>query len=429
MQQKDLMAIRTIETELDRAMRGGQEGVASALLERLYQVDPDHPRALLALGQRAYRGGDLARAHALLARLVQVDGRDQQQWINLSVVCQAMGDEKGEEDAIHGALTVDPGDLLALILRGNLYERQGRRHDAAQAYGAAAAVAPPPAQLAPQLRPAVQHAQGYRAQYDRDFSAFLDQYLEPHFKAMAGEKLGRFRESVDIMFGRKKRYESQSMLYHYPGLAPITFYERADFPWLDPVEAATDDIRREFLALNENDESFVPYLNYGADAPLSQWAELNNSMRWSAFHLIERGKPVDKNARRCPATMAALAHAPQPDQPGRTPSAMFSLLKPHTHIPPHVGVSNARLVVHLPLVLPEKCRFRVGNDVREWTLGGGMVFDDTIEHEAWNDSDHLRVNLIFDIWHPQLSLAEREMIRLMTLGVSEFTQRGGGFEL
>jgi aspartate beta-hydroxylase len=429
MQQKDLMAIRTIETELDRAQRGGQEAVAAALLERLHAADPDHPRALLALGQRAFRGGDLQRAHALLGRLVEVDGKDQQQWINLSVVCQAMGDEQGEEDALRGALTVDPGDLLALILRGNLFERQGKKHAAAQAFGAAATVAPSLDKLNPQLRPAVQHARAFREQYDKDFGAYVDQYLEPYFKDMAGEQLGRFRESVDIMLGRKQRYDSKSMLYHVPGLAPIAFFERAEFAWLDPIEAATDAIRAEFVALNADDDSFVPYLNYSSDMPLNQWAELNNSQRWSAFHLIEKGGVVEKNASRCPQTMAALAHAPQPDQPGRTPSAMFSLLKPHTHIPPHVGVSNARLVVHLPLILPEKCRFRVGNDTREWEMGSAMVFDDTIEHEAWNDSDHLRVNLIFDIWHPHLSAAEREMIKAMTKGVNAFTQSSGGFEL
>lgn len=429
MQQKDQIAIRTIEAELERAVRGGQEAVANALWERLHKADPDHPRALLALGQRAFRAGDVTRAHQLLARLVQVDGRDQQQWINLSVACQALGDEAGEEAALRGALEVDPGDLLALILRGNLYERQGKQHAAASSYGAAAAVAPPLAQLDPQLRPALQHAHGYRAQYQSEFGSYLEQHLAPYFKDMAGENLARFTESVDIMLGRKRRYESQSMVYHYPELAAVAFFPRADFPWLDAIEAATGDICNEFLALNESDESFVPYLNYAADLPVNQWAELNNSQRWSAFHLIEKGAPIERNATRCPLTMAALAHAPQPDQPGRTPSAMFSLLKPHTHIPPHTGVSNARLVVHLPLVLPPNCRFRVGNEVREWRVGEALVFDDTIEHEAWNDSDRLRVNLIFDIWHPALSLAERAMIKALTEGVNAFTSTTGGFAL
>ena len=121
--------------------------------------------------------------------------------------------------------------------------------------------------------------------------------------------------------------------------------------------------------------------------------------------------------------MALLAGAPQPDQPGRTPSAMFSLLKPNTRIPAHVGVSNARLVTHLPLIVPEGCGFRVGNETRQWVPGKAWVFDDTIEHEAWNDSDQLRVVLIFDIWHPDLSPAERAMITALTAASTTSARR------
>ena len=127
--------------------------------------------------------------------------------------------------------------------------------------------------------------------------------------------------------------------------------------------------------------------------------------------------------------MQALAGAPQPDQPGRTPTAMFSLLLPHTHIPPHSGVSNVRLVTHLPLIVPSDCRFRVGNETRAWQTGQAWVFDDTIEHEAWNDSEQLRVVLIFDIWHPQLSRAERALIGAMTRGISAFAGGADSFAL
>jgi aspartyl/asparaginyl beta-hydroxylase (cupin superfamily) len=127
--------------------------------------------------------------------------------------------------------------------------------------------------------------------------------------------------------------------------------------------------------------------------------------------------------------MEALALAPQPDQPGRTPVAMFSLLKPKTRIPPHCGVSNARLVAHLPLIVPPGCGFRVGNDTREWVPGKAWVFDDTVEHEAWNDSAQLRVILMFDIWHPQLSSAERALVSAMSAGIHAFSATAGGFGL
>ena len=79
-------------------------------------------------------------------------------------------------------------------------------------------------------------------------------------------------------------------------------------------------------------------------------------------------------------------------------------------IPPHVGVNNTRLVCHLPLIVPEGCWFRVGAESRFWRLGEAIVFDDTIEHEALNPTDQLRVVFIFVIWHPQLSTIEREAV-------------------
>ena len=163
--------------------------------------------------------------------------------------------------------------------------------------------------------------------------------------------------------------------------------------------------------------------------PHNQFAELNNSPRWSAFHLYKMGQRVDENAAQCPKTMLALAGAPQPDQPGRTPSAMFSLLKPRTRIPPHNGVTNTRLVTHLALIIPESCQFRVGNDVRQWVPGKAWVFDDTIEHEARNDSNKIRVVLIFDIWHPHLTPPERAMITAMTVGLNAFAGSAADFEL
>ena len=421
--------ISALESEILGALQQGDERRAAKLWEAMLQRAPGHPRALQALGQRAFRNGDLLQARNLFERLVAVDGSDQQQWINLAVVCLGLQDEAGEERAIRGALTVAPSDLLGLLLRAGLLERQGKVHAAAAAYGAAAGVAPPIDQLKPELRPSVERARAYKQDYDARFSHFLDSYLAPYLGEVDGDGVDRFRDSVDIMFGRKKRYESQSMLYHYPGLAPISFFKREQFPWLDAIEEQTEAIRTEFLQVLAGEQGFTPYLTYEPDQPLNQWAELNNSLRWSAFHLYQGGVPVTANAMRCPVTMAALAGAPMPDQPGRTPSAMFSLLKPHTRIPPHVGASNARLVVHLPLIVPPGCGFRVGNDTRVWVPGKAWVFDDTIEHEAWNDSDQLRIVLIFDIWHPHLSQAERTLITAMSKGINAFSQGEGGFGL
>jgi aspartyl/asparaginyl beta-hydroxylase (cupin superfamily) len=105
---------------------------------------------------------------------------------------------------------------------------------------------------------------------------------------------------------------------------------------------------------------------------------------------------------------------------------MFSLLKPRTRIPPHTGVTNVRLVTHVPLIIPADCGFRVGNDTRQWVPGTAWVFDDTIEHEAWNLSDQLRVVLIFDVWHPHLTSPERAMVTALMAGINAFQGEAAG---
>jgi aspartyl/asparaginyl beta-hydroxylase (cupin superfamily) len=155
---------------------------------------------------------------------------------------------------------------------------------------------------------------------------------------------------------------------------------------------------------------FVPYIQYDEHLPLAQWRPLNRNPDWTAIHLWRNGELVDANARHCPRTLELLEKLPQPTIGGSGPNAMFSLLAPNTAIPPHVGVNNARLVCHLSLVVPEDCWFRVGAETRYWKRGEAFVFDDTIEHEALNPSDELRVVFIFDVWHPDLSEAERNAV-------------------
>ncbi len=424
-----LPEINALEAEAMRALHAGRDEDANRLWSRILQLDSGHARTLTAVGQRAFRAGDLQSARVAFQRLVDADGSHSGQWLNLALVCQNLRDEVGEENAIKRALALDPMDLPALLLRGKLLERQGKRHEAARAYGAAATVSPPLERLHPDLRPGVSHALAYRAKYNNDCASFLAQYLDPYFKGFSGEPLTRFRDSLDIMVGKKKRYDSRSEIYHFPRLAPIEFFDRADFPWLEPIEAATDAIRDEFIGVLNAEEGFTPYISYPQDVPHNQFAELNNSPRWSAFHLHKMGQRIEENAAKCPRTMLTLDGAPQPDQPGRTPSAMFSLLKPRTTIPAHAGVTNTRLVTHLALIIPDNCQFRVGNEVRQWVPGKAWVFDDTIEHEARNDSDKLRVVLIFDIWHPHLTAPEREMITAMTAGLNAFTGTAAGFDL
>lgn len=414
-----------------RALEAERQGrLAQALVSwrEVLALNPDHPRALLASGFDAHQRGDLAAARELYTHAATQTKDDPTPWINVARICKAQKDEAGEEQALFAALTVDAGDLLALLMRGQLHERQGRTADAARAFSAACAVAPAVDRLRPDLRPMLAHAAAFRDRHGRQVASQLDAALAASYAQLQGADLDRFRLSIDIMLGRRQRFDSKPAQFYLPQVPALEFHDdRRQFPWLEEIEAGTDRIRTEFLKVLQADDGFTPYIAYRQDLPLNQWVELNHSPRWSAYHLIKDGTRVEPGASRCPETMALLSKAPQPDQPGRTPVAMFSLLKPRTRIPAHTGVSNARLLVHVPLIVPEGCGFRVGNQTREWVPGKAWVFDDTIEHEAWNDSDKLRVILIFDIWHPSLTQAERTMMTAMSTAMNAISGPPEGY--
>jgi len=107
------------------------------------------------------------------------------------------------------------------------------------------------------------------------------------------------------------------------------------------------------------------------------------------------------------------------------PETLFSVLRPGTHILPHRGVTNTRLVAHLPLIVPKGCALNVGGEIHEWQKGRCVTFDDTFEHEAWNRSDETRVVLSMDCWNPDLSVPERAAIATLVAGIGDFNRSCG----
>src|SRR5262249_3464711 len=155
-------------------------------------------------------------------------------------------------------------------------------------------------------------------------------------------------------------------------------------------------------------------------APVNQWAELNHSDRWSTLFLWKDGERHDDACAVCPQTAALLDELPLAHQDTFGPTVMFSRLNARTAIPAHTGSTNLRLSTDLPLILPGPARFRGGNEMRPWKMGEGWVFDDTIEHEAWNDADEARVILILDVWNPFLSEAERDLVTQLMLARRDY---------
>ena len=353
---------------------------------------------------RAAAAGDFTTARFMLERAVEADGSSHELWMKLSAMRKASGDVNGALAALDRGLAIKPLDFAALLYRAMLLESLGNPQ-AGEAFGQALAVAPPIEEIPVAVRQTLTHARSRWSAYQSAQEDQLTRAVPVDIEPASRSRIGRFISNTSR---RTRHFHQEPTHFHYPGLPEIEFHERSSFPQLEILETAAADIRAEFNALIAAEAAeMVPYIQYPDRVPLRQWKELNKSDKWTAIHLLKNGERVEQNARHCPRTMAFLAGLDQPDVPGASPNAMFSLLAPRTRIPPHTGVANTRLVCHLPLVVPPNCGFRVGATTREWRVGEAFVFDDTIEHEAWNESEELRVVFICDLWAPALNADER----------------------
>jgi hypothetical protein len=326
------------------------------------------PRALNQAAMRALGSGDAAGAKRMLLEAVALDPAAVPLQLNLAAACRALGDLDTAMIALDAALAADPRNFLGLLMKATVLERQGRTRDAGAAYGVALTQAPSADQLDAATRTALERGRKLNADYLIEMERFLSDVTAGARAMGQASESWRINTFIERLTGRRAIYHQQPTHFVYPGLPPIEFYDRDLFPWLADLEADTAPIRAELLNLLTEegpDKAFEPYIEYPDGVPLDQWAELNHSQRWSAFHLFKAGARVEDNCIRCPQTIKTLAALPQPQAPGRSPASMFSLLQPKTRIPAHTGVSNTRLVVHLPLVLPPGCGFRVGSETRE----------------------------------------------------------------
>lgn len=355
--------------------------------------------------------GSIQSALAMLSDLEAQEPTDPQIKLDKALALRLQGDLVAALGSLDAALAIDPYFFLALLSKGSVLEQMGKRRVAAQVYRNALRIAPRPEHTPAAFEEPLRRARRLVEEDAREQAAYLHEQLGDLRVQFANEDLERIDECVGLVAGTRKVYNAEPVQMHVPRLPAIPFFDRRHFPWFEQLETATDGIREELsVLLAEGLPGFAPYVDYEPGTPENQFRELNHSDRWSSLWLWRDGKRQEHAIARCPYTAGVLEQLPLADQPGFAPTALFSALAPHTRIPPHTGSTNARLVVHLPLVLPGPAEFRVGNDRREWRIGEAWAFDDTIEHEAWNDADDTRVILIFDIWNPLLSAAEREMI-------------------
>jgi len=373
---------------------------------------------LVAAGFEALRRGDANAACEIFSRAVAAESGSAEAWYGLSIAHRTLGAVQAEDSALDRALAADARHLPALIRKGDVHAARNDPRAATSFYRAAIKIGATVPSLSREWRAELERVEAACRQSGRAYERHLVEALEQ--RGLGGPGSGRFARALELLLGRRRIFLQQPQYFYFPELPQIEFYDSAHFPWVRALEAATGAIREELMGVLESEAGFVPYLKREANRPAFDSKGLLDDPAWSAYHLIQTGTPVAERAARFPRTFEALAALPLCRIHGRTPTVLFSMLRPGAHIPPHHGYLNTRLICHLPLVVPPQCALRVGNETRAWRAGELVIFDDTIEHEAWNRSTERRVVLLFDIWRPELTEQERSLVAAMLEAIDRF---------
>ena len=404
----------TVEQHLSRAVQAQQQGNRADVLreaEAALRLRPDHPIAHNILGMEALGGGEVASAEEHFAAATRADPKAIALWLNLATARRRLDNDEGERAALEAALETDQRHLMANIRMAELHERRGELAEAAMRWSGVAALAGEHISAGPELRAIFDHARAFLTKRTEQLSDALSDGLAEDLGDASPRDKRRIAAAMDRMLGRRQIYANQCFGMHYPFLPADEFFDREHFAWLTELEAQTDVIRAELVELLASaDPGLSPYVTMPPGTPRNVWSDLNNSAAWSALHLWRDGERIEGACDRAPKTAKFVETLPLSGIPGRTPTVFFSILQAGKHIPPHTGVTNTRAIIHLPLIVPPDCAFRVGGETREWREGEAFAFDDTIEHEAWNRSGQDRAVLILDCWNPHLSEHERAMI-------------------
>ncbi len=413
-------SIASLMANAAESMRRGQSAIAVSHWRHVLKLDPDHAAALNYLGAHALAQGDHAAAREYLQHATSADPGLAIAHANLSRLHGQQGNAVAALAAITQAINAEPTAWGAHFEKARLLEAAGRQREAAASWGNGLQYMPDDARASPQLQHLVQQAMAAVSANQEQLTRFLGERLHGLRAGRGHRELERFNHSLDIIGGRRSFVTARPLMLPIPRLPAIPFFHREDFEWAPQVEAAFTDVLEELQGLLASNQGFEPYIQTADGEPKGQFEALDRKLDWSAYFLWKNGQRIDAHADRCPRTEAAIALAPQISVPQRAPVIFFSALKPGIHIPPHNGATNARLTVHLPLIIPPDCGLRVGEETHVWEPGKLVLFDDTIRHEAWNRSKQLRIVLIFDVWHPMLTPLEREMVARTIEGMMAF---------
>lgn len=373
---------------------------------------PASPASLQFLSARCFERGDLTAAAAYMQRYIAVDPANLEAYGALGVALEALGRVDEAVTVLRQAYLRKPTEPKTLLLLGAALAKAGQPEAAAAAGSLLEATQPEMLQL---------DRLGGGAAYAKERSARLRHALEGFYaqlRADAVEEAKRVEPAADFsrvsgavwrpIFAPGAPERRRPAFFYVPQLPDAPWLEPERFDWAADLEAAAPELAKEVAGSLDVDADGLPYI--GKQEASETWRSLAGRSDWSALHFWNDALPNERALARFPKMRAALERLPLVTLGGAPDEAFLSILKPRTRIPPHFGNANHRLTVHLPLIVPAGCGVKVGGEARETRFGRLMIFDDSYEHSAWNDSESARIVLIFEIWHPALSAAERTAV-------------------
>ncbi len=407
-------------------MRQGRVAEAEQLYRRVLEAQPDNVEALNVLALSALRARQLPEAGSLLNRAAAAHPNDPVTQHHLGRVMDAAGNTAGAVAAHARAVSLAPDFHVARLHLAAALERSSQGADApiqyaralndAQAQGRWLNTETTPPPLRPLLQQAVRAVrEGRRASFAR--------LLDPLMQRYGRSELARVEQCIRIYLREEAPVRTderqQPTFLFFPGLGASPYLDRSRFTWIDALEADTGVILEELMLLLP-DSAGRERVFGSEELERDNLRGLDRPPSWNGYYFYRHGIRREDNCTSCPATARALDRLPLVHLREHGPEVLYSVFTPGTHLLPHRGVTNTRLVGHLPLIVPENCALNVGGELHHWQPGKVVVFDDTYEHEAWNRSTQTRVVMIFDVWHPGLSEAERAAVIDLVGAIGDF---------
>ena len=377
------------------------------------------PQKLLGEAILALRATKTENAILLARQAVEMGLDDTTVWGVIALACRNMGDYEAAHDAADRALGHDANNARAYVVKGDAFFAQNNPRAAAAFYQRALAINPLHPEMVQEIRVEFLRAQSRLQELQAAFSDHMTREVQPLLDD-TDRCTPRMQGAVDLLLGKRRLYYPEPRHIMVPDLPIHEFYPRDHFPWLEELESKTSVIFNELNSLITLGTSFDPYLTKSNERPVFDTHGMAGNENWGAFYLWKNGEAIPENQALCPETTKAMSALPLVFSGERCPNILFSRLKAGATIPPHNGMINSRLIGHLPLIIPDDCGFRVGHQTRPWVLGEAFLFDDTIEHEAWNHSSEDRFVLIFEVWKPELNKAEQALITRMLTAVDSY---------